>query len=73
MDEFLDWLMDLYACGEITDQEIEKGLIDDYFAYEMFIDSWTCDKTGTAMMAQEVFAKAKLRMDRKVKHGKPNS
>lgn len=73
MDEFLDWLMELYDCGSLSDDEIERALKDDYFAYDMFIDCWTCDKTGTAMMAKEAFVKVKLCIDRKKRNAKKDT
>ena len=73
MDEFLDFILENYANGELTKEDIETALEDYQVAYEMFMDSWSCDKIGTGQMAQEVFEKAKRRINRKAKHGKQDT
>lgn len=72
MDEFLDWLLECYASGDLTDDDIELALVNDRLAYEIFLECWTMDKTDTGQMAQQVFKKAKNLISIKAKHGKPN-
>lgn len=69
MDEFLEWILEGYREGVLSEEDIDLALTDDYFAYGLFIDCWSCDKPGTTAMAKEVFAKAKRMLARRNKRG----
>jgi hypothetical protein len=72
MEEFLNYLLDLCASDELAAEEIDRALTDRDFAYQVFMDCWKCDRSGTGEMAQQVFLKVKEYLARR-KHGKSDT
>ena len=58
----MHFLLDCYISGELNDDEIDEAINDREYAYELFMDCWRCDKSGTGEMAQKYFKEAKERL-----------